>query len=113
MGAAYLPNQVPLLHLVTGRKSPLPLPDAPKTLLRFGHSPQDRLIEGLEADMGHHPGDRRVEQPEDVEERVGDPERLRRRAAVLRELARARNMMRGTDTMAFARMLVARRQYRH
>jgi hypothetical protein len=63
--------------------------------------------------MGYDPGERRVDQSERVESRVGDGERLRRRAAVLRELARARTMMRGTDTMALARMLVARRQYRH
>jgi hypothetical protein len=61
--------------------------------------------------MGHSPGNRRQEQPELVEARGEDPERLRRRAVVLRELARARNAMRSTDTLS--RMLVARRQYRH
>jgi hypothetical protein len=64
--------------------------------------------------MGQKPGERGVEQREVVEPmEPRDPERLRRRAAVLRELARARNMMRAGDTLSLARMLGARRQYRH
>jgi hypothetical protein len=64
--------------------------------------------------MGQKPDERRVEQREFVEvDEPRDRERLRRRAAVLRELARARNMVRGGDTLSLARVLVARRQYRH
>lgn len=64
--------------------------------------------------MGQQPSERRVAQRDLVEPmEPRDRERLRRRAAVLRELARARTMVRAGDTLSLARMLVARRQYRH
>jgi hypothetical protein len=64
--------------------------------------------------MGQQPSERRVVQRDVVEPmEPRDRERLRRRAAVLRERARARTMVRAGDTLSLARMLVARRQYRH